>query len=161
MLADRVALMFDGVVQQVGEPDTFYRRPSTTRVAQFFRNGNVLHGVRSGSTVSTPVGDIEVDPAQVADSSGDVILTVRPEEVKPVLAGADAANAVPATIESVIYMGTHTQVVAKIGDSVWNVQTAATFNPREGEEVYFQLPKEHVWIVEDDSVSQPDVVRAS
>ncbi len=161
MLADRVALMFDGVVQQVGEPDTFYRRPSTTRVAQFFRNSNFLHGVRSGNVVSTPVGDIEVDPVQVADGSGDVILSVRPEEVKPVLAGSDAANTVPATVESVIYMGTHTQVVAKIGNSVWNVQTAAAFNPREGEEVLFELPKEHVWIVKDDSNSQPDAVKAS
>ena len=161
MLADRVALMFDGVVQQVGQPDSFYRRPSTTRVAQFFRNSNVLHGVRSGNVVSTPVGDVEVDPRQVGEGAGDVIVTVRPEEVQPVLAGSDTTNVVPATIESVIYMGTHTQVVAKIGDSVWNVQTAAAFNPREGEEVLFQLPKEHVWIVEDDSNSQPDAVKAS
>ena len=42
MLADRVALMLDGVLQQVGSPDVFYRSPRTTEVARFFRNGNFL-----------------------------------------------------------------------------------------------------------------------
>lgn len=161
MLADRVALMFDGVVQQVGEPDAFYRRPTTTSVARFFRNGNFLDGVRSGDVVSTPAGDIEVDPAQVVDRNGPVTLSVRPEEVRPVSADSGEANTVPATIKSVIYMGTHTRLVAEIGDALWNVQAAAEFNPREGEKVRFLLPKRHVWIVNDDVGSRSEAVSAS
>lgn len=161
MLADRVALMFDGVVQQVGEPDSFYKRPSTTRVARFFRNSNFLQGVRSGDTVSTPVGDIEVDSSRVPGGEGPVTITVRPEEVEPVIGNEDDLNALPTTIESVIYMGTHMDLVARIGDSVWNIQAPSNFDPGVGDAVRFRLPKEHVWIVEDDSEPMPQEVAAS
>ncbi len=151
MLADRVALMFDGVVQQVGEPNSFYKRPATARVAQFFRNSNFLPGQRSGNVVTTAVGDVEVDSALVSKGEGPVVLTVRPEEVQPVLDGSVEGNVVPATIQSVIYMGSYTQLEARIGDETWNVQTSAAFMPKDGETVMLRLPREHLWIVKDDS----------
>ena len=160
MLADRVALMFDGVLQQVGEPDAFYQRPRTTRVAQFFRNGNLLPGVKTGATVETAVGRIEVDDHVSADD-GPVVLTVRPEEVRIADSGSDAGNVVPAVIKSVIYMGTHTQLIADIGGSTWSVQAPATMTAEEGARIEFQLPKKHLWIVEDDSISAEEEVAVS
>lgn len=152
MLADRVALMFDGVLQQVGDPDVFYQRPRTTRVAQFFRNGNLLAGERSGTTITTPVGIIEVDPARVPAGDGSVTLTVRPEEVRLAEPGSSQSNTVAATVESVIFMGTHTQLIASVGESSWSVQAPANAAVKEGEPVSFHLPKEHVWLLEDDAV---------
>ncbi len=160
MLADRVALMFDGVLQQVGEPDAFYQRPRTTRVAQFFRNSNLLRGVKTGTTVETAVGRMEVDEHVSADD-GPVVLTVRPEEVRIADSRSAATNVVPAVIESVIYMGTHTQLIADIGGSTWSVQAPATMTAAEGARIEFELPKEHLWIVEDDSESAAEEVAAS
>ncbi len=157
MLADRVALMFDGVLQQVGEPDAFYQRPRTTRVARFFRNSNLLPGVKTGAAVETAVGRIEVDE-QVSAADGPVVLTVRPEEVRIADSDSGAANVVPAVIKSVIYMGTHTQLIADIGGSTWSVQGPATMTAEEGARIEFELPKKHLWIVEDDSVLAADEV---
>ena len=42
-------------LQQVGQPDEFYRHPRTAGVAKFFRSQNFLSGERRGNTVTTGV----------------------------------------------------------------------------------------------------------
>ena len=152
MLADRVALMLDGVLQQVGPPDSFYRSPRTVEVARFFRNGNFLAGTRTGSTVRTPLGDLTVDSERVPAGEGPVVVTIRPEEIELASAGSGLDNLIPATVTSVIYMGSHTQLVVQVGESTWHVQGAAGLQATEGATVQLRLPIEHLWIVEDDSV---------
>lgn len=150
MLADRVALMFDGVLQQVGAPNAFFRSPRTTSVARFFRNGNFLKGVRKGSTVHTIVGDLAMAPSASPDRNGPVVVTVRPEEVQ--LADGDTArdNVVSAVVTSLIYMGSHTQLAVTISDAIWQIHGPATLEVNEGDEIMVRLPPEHLAIVEDD-----------
>jgi ABC-type Fe3+/spermidine/putrescine transport system ATPase subunit len=150
MLADRVALMFDGVLQQVGSPDVFYRSPRSTRVAQFFRNGNFLSGVRRGSAVHTGAGEISVDPTRVPDGDGPVVLTVRPEEIELTSADSRLDNVVSGTVTSLIYMGAHTQLVVDIAGSAWHVQGPATLQVAEGDLIHLRLPPQHIWLVDDD-----------
>lgn len=152
MLADRVALMFDGVLQQVGQPDAFYRSPRTKRVAQFFRSSNFLTGVRNGSTVATSVGDIAIDPGHVPEGDGPVVLAVRPEDVEISSDNSGGENLVIGKVSSLIYMGSHTQLVAEVGGSIWHVQGSALLRAEEGDQIYLRLPRERVWIVEDDGV---------
>lgn len=151
MLADRVALMIDGVLQQVGKPDTFYRSPRTKRIAQFFRSGNFLSGVRTGATVRTSVGDIAVEPDRVPAGDGPVVLTVRPEDIDLSTHNSAQDNRIVGTVESLIYMGSHTQLIVQVGDATWHVQGSALLKAAEGEQIYLRLPPESVWIVEDDA----------
>jgi len=153
MLADRVALMFDGVLQQVGVPDAFYRSPRTAGVARFFRNRNFLTGERSGSIVRTSVGDIEIDEDRVRPGNGPLVLTVRPEEVELVQEPSDGTNLVRATLKSLIYMGSHTQLVVDIGGATWLIQAPATLRLAEGDVIQLHLPVRDVWIVEDDALT--------
>jgi len=158
MLADRVALMFDGVLQQVGTPDVFYNGPRTKRVAQFFRSNNFLSGIRTGTTIRTSVGEITVDPERVPGGDGPVVLTVRPEDVEISMQGSGQGNIVVARVKSPIYMGSHTELVVSIGDETWHVQGSASLAADEGDEIYLRLPPEHVWIVEDDAVAPEESV---
>jgi ABC-type Fe3+/spermidine/putrescine transport system ATPase subunit len=152
MLADRVALMFDGILQQVGQPDAFYRSPRTKRVAQFFRSSNFLTGVRRGSTVATSVGDIAVDPGHVPEGDGTVVLAVRPEDVELSSENSGEENLVIGRVSSVIYMGSYTQLVVEVGESTWQVQGSALLRADGGDQIYLRLPRDRVWIVEDDEV---------
>jgi len=153
MLADRVALMFDGVLQQVGAPDEFFRTPRTTGVARFFRNGNFLRGHRSGSTIHTDVGPIEIVSTSETVEDGPSVLTVRPEEVRLVNEETDQENVVPAVVTSLIYMGSHTQLTVTIGDTPWQIQAPAAFQARNGDTVRLLLPRGHVSIVADDDAA--------
>jgi ABC-type Fe3+/spermidine/putrescine transport system ATPase subunit len=161
MLADRVALMFDGVLQQVGAPTAFFRAPRTTGVARFFRNGNFLKGERKGSTVHTIVGDLSIASSASTERDGPVVVTVRPEEVQ--LANGDTArdNVVPALVTSLIYMGSHTQLAVRISDATWQIHGPATLAVNEGDEILVRLPPEHLAVVEDeDDHATPGAVTA-
>ncbi len=81
VLADRIAVMRDGVLQQIGNPEEIYRRPSNPWVAEFIGLSNFISGTVAGRDngnllVRTPAGTFtcagEVD-------EGAVLICVRPE----------------------------------------------------------------------------------
>jgi iron(III) transport system ATP-binding protein len=101
-LADRVAVMDAGVVQQVGTPHDLYTRPSGAFVASFVGDADVLPGESDGARVLTAVGSLSV--AQ-PPSSGDVDVVVRPENVRLRLDGSG-----PGTVREITYYG-HDQLI--------------------------------------------------
>jgi iron(III) transport system ATP-binding protein len=75
-LADRVAVMRDGRLVQVGAPQDVYSRPAGRWTAQFVGEVNVLAGVARGADVDTELGTFDLPwPA-----SGTVHVAVRPEQ---------------------------------------------------------------------------------
>jgi ABC-type Fe3+/spermidine/putrescine transport system ATPase subunit len=74
VLADRIAVMFDGRVAQVGTARELHDRPAGETVARFLGSPNLLPGVRSGHVVATAAGDLAV-PNGVAED-GPVVLTI-------------------------------------------------------------------------------------
>ena len=152
MLADRIALMFDGTLQQVGEPDEFYRHPRTAGIAGFFRSQNFLSGTRRGNVVTTGAGGLMVGADVAGSGNGPVVVTARPETVALTDQG-DGQNRLPATVLSTIYMGTHTQVFVQLADATWTVHAPPSATVNTGDQVFVELPKEHIWILEDDSAS--------
>jgi iron(III) transport system ATP-binding protein len=77
-LADRVAVMRDGEIVQVGPPVEVYGRPATRWAAQFVGEVNVLSGVARGSGVETELGVFDLR----VPASGSVHLAVRPEQLE-------------------------------------------------------------------------------
>ncbi|MDE0377579.1 MAG: ABC transporter ATP-binding protein [bacterium] len=153
MLADRIALMFDGTLQQVGRPDEFYRHPRTAGIASFFRSQNFLPGTRHGDVVSTGAGDLAVGHNVAATGDGPVVVTARPETLE-LSNRPGGENNLPATVTSAIYMGTHTQVFVQLADTTWTVHAPPSVTLNTGDQVFVELPKEHIWILEDDSAAQ-------
>ena len=81
-LADRLALMRDGRIVQVGPPEDVYAQPSERWAAQFVGEVNVLPGVLRGDSVYTEVGSFDLaGPAESAARSS-VHIAVRPEQLE-------------------------------------------------------------------------------
>lgn len=80
-LSDRIAVMSEGQLRQVGSARELYERPETTAVASFLGLRNILSGaLKNGRFVSSD-GMIEADVAkQLAD--GDYFMVIRPEAIK-------------------------------------------------------------------------------
>ncbi len=144
MLADRVALMFDGVLQQYDAPRAFYERPRTAGVARFFRNENFLPGTRHGSRVETALGSLTIAPA-CPQPDGPVLLTIRPEEIRLDPTATD--NVLPATVLANVYMGTHTQLRVQVGDQVWRVQAPVDCETAVGETIRLHLSQKRLWLL--------------
>jgi iron(III) transport system ATP-binding protein len=107
-LADIVAVMRDGRIEQVGPPEEVYGRPATRWVAEFLGDADVVPGTAAGGVADCELGRFPADRAL----NGMVEIIVRPERVTIGPDGADAPTdgAVEARIVGRSYFG-HDQLV--------------------------------------------------
>ena len=143
MLADRVALMMDGRLLQIGPPQDFYMRPQSATVARFFRNENFLPGLKRGNQVETNVGTLQI--AEQGEPDGKIWLTVRPERIQ--IGGGHTQNCLPASVISSVYMGTYAQIEVELDGRRWQVQAESETLPSPGEVLPLALPPKSIWLV--------------
>jgi ABC-type sugar transport system ATPase subunit len=81
-LGERIAVLSDGILQQVGHPQDVYDHPANVFVAGFIGSPpmNLLKGKAAGGRIAA--GDFELEDARVPD--GDVLVGIRPEALRPV-----------------------------------------------------------------------------
>jgi molybdate transport system ATP-binding protein len=106
-LADRVAIMHQGQIVQVGEPDEIFRRPNSRFVADFVGVVNVFRGTCS---IRDGTGSVEVEGTTIRAlpaAEGDVYVSIRPEDIlvskRPL--EASVRNVMPGTVEDLLYIG--------------------------------------------------------
>ena len=87
-MADRIAVMNEGVMLQVGAPKEIYERPRTRFVADFIGETNFLPGkliardANGAGQVRLPTGDVvHAQLSDALDSADDVVLALRPERI--------------------------------------------------------------------------------
>lgn len=76
-LADRVAVMNAGRVEQIDRPEVLYHAPRTRFVAEFLGPTNLVEGRASGDRAQTPLGPVRLD----RPAGGEVHLALRPEHL--------------------------------------------------------------------------------
>jgi putative spermidine/putrescine transport system ATP-binding protein len=107
-MADRIAVMNAGRVEQFDTPETIYDRPSTLFVATFIGTANLLagrlaHGGESGYAVECEAGgSLALERAAPCSRIGNVVVAARPEHLS---IGAPSDGALPATVEMVMPLG--------------------------------------------------------
>jgi len=106
-LATRMAVLRDGVIEQIGDPRTVYRSPANRFVADFIGETNWVEAeVKSGSmselALQTSLGIITAAATTTHKSGDRVWLGFRPEAVQ---IGANGTNSFPTTIAHVSYLG--------------------------------------------------------
>ncbi len=106
-MADQIAVMNGGKIEQLGEPQELYERPRTAFVAGFLGVSNLLDGVVSGASTVQLDGAGEVRVADGLPSEGArVSIGVRPEKVR---IGGNASNTLDGTVFESAYIGVSTQ----------------------------------------------------
>mgnify|MGYP000253551395 CR=1 FL=1 len=78
VLADRVAVLHQGRLEQVGRPEEVYERPATRFVADFLGQADFLPGLAQNGTVLTEIGALPTATAH----QGPVEVVIRPETVR-------------------------------------------------------------------------------
>ncbi len=137
-MAQRMAVMRDGRIEQVGSPREIYSRPHSAFVAEFIGEINFIEGtlVEPG-VVDTAVGRIRAQSSSGGSAGDRVLCAVRPEAVRlsagPDGDGADgmeAANAFKAKVATQMYLGEIEQYTLCAGDEL--ELKALVVNPKEG-----------------------------
>ena len=144
VLADKIALMFDGDLQQFDRPSAFYECPVNVTVARFFGGVNFLDGVKRGQKIETSLGPLSLNHQAFAD--GPAVVTIRPENLK---LGGEGENTVPARIRSHVYAGTHTRFKVEVAGCRFEVVTDASGAARyqNGQVVPLTFPPDKIWLV--------------
>ena len=81
-LADRIAVMRDGAIEQLAAPLDLYRRPVNAFVATFVGNANILRGERTEDGAETPLGNLPIEgPGASAPVGAPLEILLRPESI--------------------------------------------------------------------------------
>jgi spermidine/putrescine transport system ATP-binding protein len=107
-MADSIAVMNAGHIEQLGSPDELYERPKTPFVARFLGVSNLLGGEAAGDgTVRLSDGTIVRAPAS-SGRRGKVAVGIRPEKIR---LGAGEENALAGDVRERAYIGVSTQYI--------------------------------------------------
>ena len=114
-VADRIGIIHEGRIRQVGTAEEVFRRPASKFVAGFVRCDNAMPGTarKSERGLLVRVGDMDFQVAE--EMEGDVFLTIRPEDVAVTLPGVHRPNAVRGRITSVVDKGALMRVAVDAG----------------------------------------------
>ena len=139
-LADRLVVMSEGRLQQVGTPTELYQHPRNRFVAGFIGNPgmNFISGdwTSEGGEHAFVAEGIRVPFDAAPDGAGAAAsLGIRPEDLRVTEAGGHGSG----TVEHIEYLGAHIFAHLKAGDSTVTVRLPADAKPSVGEAIHFEL----------------------
>jgi multiple sugar transport system ATP-binding protein len=128
-MADRIAVMNDGRIEQLGEPLELYDRPANLFVAQFIGSPamNVFDGTVHGASVDALGARW---PAKGGKDGQSVKYGIRPEHLELGAAG------IAAEVIVVEPMGAETELVVKVGEATLNVMSRGRSSAGPGDKVF-------------------------
>lgn len=155
-LADRVAVMFNGNIREIGAPAQLYEKPGSREVMEFLGSSNILPGritARDGRG-----GDVELAaglrlqlPLPLPASSDAIILGIRPEHVE-LAADSQADGALAAELVECVYKGSLVEVHTRLKDggafqiNASAIQVAQHQLGQRGAMIGIRLPAQHIQI---------------
>ncbi|MEQ1941638.1 ABC transporter ATP-binding protein [Mesorhizobium sp. VNQ89] len=131
-LANRIAVMNAGRIEQEGDAETIYTAPATRFVATFIGEANLLPGDRKAGQVKLEAGPAFADAGQ----DGPVTTVVRPKAVRLLRSDEKADVEVSGSLTEVVYLGDHIKCVVAVSDKqdvVVHLDVAVTPRPAVGE----------------------------
>lgn len=152
-MSDAIAVMNDGVIQQLGTPEQIYNEPRNSFVADFIGESNIINGVMKrdyfvhfadNDFVCLDRGFNENEPVQVV---------VRPEDIN--ITKNIAEDMVTGTVSSTLFMGVHYEIRVQ-GDNGFEWLVHSTDFYDVGDRVGFTLEPDDIHVME---VSQYDKMR--
>ena len=139
-ISDRLVVMKDGLIEQVGSPIEVYERPANEFIAGFVGYVNFMEGRIASidektrdAVIHTEYGKIEITLEQGDINNGDeVLMVIRPESVTISLdCGGKGQNVLSGTLKSYMYAGSLAKCTVKIGDRTMIIDQ---YNPRDAQQ---------------------------
>jgi len=156
-MSDRIAVMSQGRVEQVGGPKEIYEEPATAYVADFLGVSNLMDATASGATTGgckVQLGEFGLVAGQgEEDATGDCKVTIRPERVNLEAQDTSGENRIPAMVERVVYVGSVLQTIIHLASGqtiqAWLPNDEAADVPRSGAPITVHFPREALRVLPD------------
>jgi ABC-type sugar transport system ATPase subunit len=150
-MGDRIATMRDGVLEQVGDPDTVYERPANTFVASFIGSPAMslarVSADRRNGRVQLLLGEQQLVLDGAVDVPAEVILGARPEHTRLWESEGNLLGPIDGTVEYVESLGRETLIgVEAAGATRFVVEAEGRVRAEPGEALRFGLRRGWVYL---------------
>jgi len=122
-MSDRIAVMNEGVIEQVGSPEDIYQRPASLFVAAFIGSANLLPGTVVTSDAASAIVELRAGVRMRASNAGVPLpagepctVMLRPERLPPSLEAPADGQGLPATVVHVVFQGAITRLQLVLAD---------------------------------------------
>ncbi|WP_025899484.1 putative 2-aminoethylphosphonate ABC transporter ATP-binding protein [Sneathiella glossodoripedis] len=129
-MADRIVVMKDGVIEQVGTPEEIYRNPASAFVAEFVGTMNFLNASKANDE-QILLGEnlLNLDEAERQKLNGSPILAcVRPEDIQVRNIDDATENAFMTTVKDLEFLGSFCRATLCYGDEGSNINADFSIN---------------------------------
>ena len=155
-ISDRIVVMRDGVIAQVGTPAEIYERPRNTFVADFVGSANLIRGRRrpdlerdGGVVIETAGGALVHGVADGRPDGAEALMAIRTVRINLSRTHPAGVNAWPARIRQRVFQGDFTQYHVDWDGRQLIVRAAATEPMAEGDEVFVSVDPRYCVLLED------------
>ncbi|MBT8435151.1 MAG: putative 2-aminoethylphosphonate ABC transporter ATP-binding protein [Gammaproteobacteria bacterium] len=158
-MADRIVVMNQGVIEQVGTPTEIYREPDTLFVADFIGAMNQVEGRVNGDN-SVSIGELTFKSrSHELEQEAPVVAAIRPEDIVPQGIGDDSSddssdeNSLDVEIEDMEFLGSFWRVSlnnSALGDvnliADLSINATRRLEVDTGSTIRVKLPADRLWI---------------
>jgi len=157
-MSDRIAVMHDGVVEQISTPRRLYERPATAFVAGFIGTSNLVElrvDECAGGRYVMRLGEdgwLIADGTEARQPGERLKVTVRPEKISLAPVGAEEeCSCVRATVRDTVYLGSIIELLVELphGEelSVRSTDLDALDGHEPGDELTLYWRSRHSWVI--------------
>jgi iron(III) transport system ATP-binding protein len=152
-MADRIVVMKEGAIEQIGTPNEVYGQPATPFVADFVGKTNLLPAKRSGGD-RVMVGEQRFDCPACSELASDATLRLffRPEDVLVRGVNGSTPNSAAAVVEKVEFLGAFSRITFRLNGidqaltADLSMNDMAEFHPKPGDTLRVAIPPERMRI---------------
>ena len=141
-MSDKIVVMKDGEIQQIGTPTEIYNEPINEYVAKFIGESNIIDGVMKDDYLV----NFDDKDYKCADygfrKNENVDIVIRPEDIDIVPKNKGLMNG---EVKSVLFKGVHYEIIVDIKGFKWMIQT--TVERRVGDRIGIEIPPELIHVM--------------
>jgi spermidine/putrescine transport system ATP-binding protein len=143
-MSDKIVVMNNGEIQQIGTPEDIYNEPINTFVAKFIGESNIIEGIMKDDYLVNFDGQDYtcVDKGFARNEKVDIV--IRPEDIDIVKVGKGLLTGV---VDSVAFKGVHYEIDVITNDRTYTIHT--TDYSKVGEKVDITFNPEDIHIMEE------------
>ena len=140
-MSDKVVVMSDGMIQQIGTPEEIYNEPNTVFVADFIGESNIFNGKMCGNKKVYFCG-AEFPCLDDLHVGSDVDVVIRPEDIEMT---TPEKGQIKGNVQTVIFKGMHYDITVQSGDN--EILLKSTKNAEVGELLGLRIEPDGIHVI--------------
>lgn len=142
-MSDRIAVMNNGKIEQLGKPIDIYNEPVNSFVADFIGESNISDGIfnydYSVSFKNTTFKCVD----KGFKTGAEVKVVIRPEDVE--IKNEPGESTIEGVVENVIFKGVYYEILINVGGEIWKAKS--TIAPTEDSTVYITVLPDNIHVM--------------